>query len=104
MPNVHFTPNVEAGLGGKATVITINGDLAYSFTEFVVQPWNLYGGGSLSFNSFNPDGGSPDTDIGLSALLGLERTLANDDELMFEIRLGLLDSPDVKFTLGYTLF
>ncbi len=103
-PNVQFTPNVEAGFGDDVTIITLNGDLAYNFTEFVAAPWNMYGGGALSFNYLNPQHGDSDTDLGLSALLGLEYTFANENAGMVEIRLGLMDSPDFKLTFGYTLF
>lgn len=103
-PNVHFTPNVEAGLGGDATIIAFNGDLAYSFTEFVTHPWNVYGGGSFALNFINPDVGDSDTSIGLSALLGLERTFANEHQGLVEMRVGLKDGPDFKLTFGYTLY
>jgi hypothetical protein len=104
LPNVHFTPNVEAGVGGGATIIAINGDLAYSFTEFVTHPWNVYGGGSFALNFINPEVGESDTSIGLSALLGLERTFANEHQGLVEVRVGILDGPDFKLTFGYTLF
>ncbi len=104
LPNVHFTPNVEAGFGGAATLIALNGDLAYSFTELVTHPWNVYGGGSLSLFFTNPDFGDSDTSIGLSGLLGLERTLANEHQAMVEVRVGIMDAPDFKLTFGYTLF
>lgn len=103
-PNVDFTPNVEAGFSDNITIITVNGDLAYNFTEFVGQPWNLYGGGSMSFNYYDPDNFDSETDIGLSALLGLEYALNNDHEAMVEIRVGLVDSPDFKLTFGFTFF
>ena len=103
-PNVHFTPNIEAGLGGETTVIAINGDLAYSFTEFFAQPWNVYGGGGFGLNFINPDFGESDTSIGLSALLGLERTFANEHQGMAELRVGIMDGPDFKLTFGYTLY
>lgn len=104
MPNVRLTPGIEAGLGDDTTVITLNGDVAYDFTEFVVWPWNLYGGGSLSFNTFKPSGGDTATDLGLSGLLGLERSLASGHQALVEVRFGLVDSPDFKLTFGYTLF
>lgn len=103
-PNVDFTPGLEAGFGDNITIITLNGDMTYNFTELVERPWNLYGGGSLSFNYFNPDGGGSDSHLGLSALLGLERTFANDHQGLVEVRVGIMDSPDFKLTFGYTLF
>ena len=103
-PNVEFTPGFEVGFGNSATVLTINGDVTYLFTEFVGFPWGLYGGGSLSFNLMNPDGGDSETDLGLSGLVGTTYTFVNDHKGMAEIRFGIMDSPSFKLTFGYTLF
>jgi len=103
-PNVEFTPNVEIGLGDDVFIMTFNGDVTYLFTEFVSQPWGLYGGGSLSFNLVNPQIGDTETDIGLSGLAGVKYTFANDHIGMAELRFGIMDSPSIKLTFGYTLF
>jgi hypothetical protein len=103
-PNLEFTPNIEVGFGDSATIVTVNGDLAYNFTEFFSFPWSLYGGGSLSFNYVKPDGGDSNTDIGFSGLVGTTYTFANDHKGMAEIRFGIIDSPGFKLTFGYTLF
>jgi hypothetical protein len=49
-------------------------------------------------------GPDSDTKLGLSVLAGTTRPLANGNELLGEIRFGLLDSPDFKLTFGYTFF
>jgi len=98
-PNVEMTPSVELGFGGDLTVLTINGDLVYKFTELAQDPWGFYGGGSLSLNYLDSD-----LDLGLSALLGTTYNLSNGNTVLGEIRLGILDSPDFKLTFGYTLF
>jgi hypothetical protein len=103
-PNVEFTPGVEVGFGDSATVMALNGDVTYLFTEFVGYPWGLYGGGSLAFILVNPDFGDSDTDLGLSGLVGTTYTFANDHKGMAEVRFGIMDSPSFKLTLGYTLF
>ncbi|MEN8006418.1 MAG: hypothetical protein ABFS42_05350 [Candidatus Krumholzibacteriota bacterium] len=103
-PNVELTPNVEIGFGDDVFIMTINGDVAYQFTEFVSHPWGLYGGGSLSFNLINPSDVPSFTDLGLSALAGTTYTFANDHKGMAEIRIGIMDSPHFKLTFGYTLF
>jgi hypothetical protein len=103
-PNVIFTPNVEVGLGDDVFIMTINGDIAYLFTEFVSHPWGLYGGGSLSFNLVDPSDAKADTDLGLSGLVGTTYTFANDHRGMAEFRFGIMDSPAIKVTFGYTLF
>jgi hypothetical protein len=103
-PNFEFTPNIEVGFGDSVTIVTVNGDLAYNFTEFFSFPWSVYGGGSLSFNYVNPDWGDSNTDIGFSGLVGTTYTLANDHKAMAEIRFGIIDSPGFKLTFGYSLF
>lgn len=103
-PNVEFTPNIEVGFGDDVLIMTVNADVAYMFTEFVTYPWDLYGGGSLSFNLVDPDHGGSDTDLGLSGLIGTRYTFANDHRGMFEFRFGIMDSPAIKLTAGYTLF
>lgn len=102
-PNIAFTPSLEVGFGDGATVVTVNGDIYYRATELIAKPWGLYGGGSLSFNWVDVDAGS-NTDLGLSLLLGTTYELSNSNELMAELRFGILDSPDFKLTFGYTFF
>lgn len=102
-PNVALTPGLELGFGSDVTVLTLNGDLAYRFTELVRAPWGMYGGGSLSLNIVDWEGAS-DSDLGLSALAGTTYELASGNEVMAEVRVGVLDSPGFKLTFGYTFF
>ena len=101
-PNVEFTPNLELGLGDNATILSINGDLAYQFTELVTSPWGMYGGGALSFHYQDFENGS-DTNLGLNALFGFTKVFINGHRGLAEIRLGVMDSPDFKLTFGYSL-
>ncbi len=103
-PDIALVPGVEVGLGDDFTVVTFNGDLIYRSAELVSRPWEMYGGGSLSFNVVDGPVGGTGTDLGLSGLLGLSRQLDNGHTALGEIRLGLVDSPDFKLTLGYSLF
>lgn len=103
-PNVQLTPGLELGLGDSLTLLTINGDLTYRFTELVSFPWELYGGGCLSLNYIKPQDLDSDTQLGLSGLAGLSKTLRGGDEVMVETRFGILDSPGFKLTFGYTFF
>lgn len=102
--NVAFTPGLEVGFGDGATVLTVNGDIYYRATELLAKPWGLYGGGALSFNWVDYDAVGSDTDLGLSLLVGVTRELNNENELLAEVRFGILDSPDFKLTFGYTFF
>ena len=103
-PNVEFTPNIEVGFGDGATVWAFQGDLAYQFTELVEKPWGFYGGGCLAFNIVDVDGFDSQTDLGLSLIAGGKYNFSSGRQGMFEVRVGILDSPDLKLTLGTTLF
>ena len=104
VPNVVLIPNFEIGIGDDHTVMAFNGDLAYRFTELVSSPWGLYGGGCLSFIVVDGPGDGSTTDLGMSALAGMTYLGANGHTTMMEFRFGLLDSPDFKLTVGYSLF
>jgi hypothetical protein len=103
-PNIALTPNIELGLGDNLTVFAINGDLAYRVTEMASGSWEPYVGGSLSLLVVDSKFGSADTDLGLSAVVGTTHGLSSGNELLFEIRLGILDSPGFKATAGFTFF
>ena len=103
-PNIELTPGAEFGFGDDVFIMTLNADLTYLFSEFVRYPWGLYGGGSLSFNLVNPGVGDSTTDLGFSVLAGTRYTFSNDHIGMFELKAGIIDSPDIKLTFGYTLF
>jgi len=103
-PNVAFTPNLEIGTGDNLTVIAVNGDLAYRVTELSSAPWGPYVGGSLGLIYAKPHGFDGNADLGLSALVGTSYAMDNGHELLLEVRLGILDSPGFKATIGYTFF
>jgi hypothetical protein len=104
MENLSFTPNLEIGLGDNLTVAALNGDVTWSFSDMVSAPWGLYGGGSLGLIWVDADNASANSDLGLSALGGLTRRFDNGHDGFLELRVGLLDSPGLKVTLGYSLF
>lgn len=104
MENLSFTPNLEIGLGGNQSVAAVNGDVTWLFSEMVNAPWSLYGGGSLALIWSDPEGAAANSDLGLSVLGGLTRRLDNGHDGFLELRVGLLDSPGLKVTLGYSLF
>ena len=103
-PNVALTPNLELGFGDNTTVVAVNGDLVYRFTELANAPWGPYAGGCLSFIFVDVSGAGSDTDLGLSGVLGTTYALSGGNEVFAEVRLGIMDSPGFKFTVGYTFF
>jgi hypothetical protein len=92
---VHFKPNIEIGFGDDLTLIALNFEGIYKFRS--QGEWHVYAGGGPALNIFSFDEDT-DTEAGFNFLGGLETNRG----LMFEVKLGVGDSPDVKFTVGYT--
>jgi hypothetical protein len=93
---LHFKPNVELGVGDDITTLGINFEFVYKI-PIDGSPWNLYAGGgpAVNFYSFNDNN---ETEGGLNVLVGAETSQG----VFFELKLGALDSPDVKVGVGYT--
>ncbi len=104
--HVRFQPNVELGLADNEKLLAINAEAAYRFSERW-DVWTPYLGGGLGANIKSYDGGNHDhseTDLGLNALGGIEKGLANGDRFFLELKLSLNDVPDVKITAGWTFY
>ena len=93
---VHFRPNVEVGIGDNLTLIGANMEFVYKFSRN--RGVNLYAGGGPALNIFMVDEADSETEAGFNALVGVE----TPGGLFFEFKLGMLDSPDFKFGVGYT--
>jgi hypothetical protein len=97
---VHFRPNVEAGFGNDLTLVAGNFDFVYKFPRR--NGWSIYTGGGPAVNFYRFDRGNADdvteTEAGLNVLLGLEHS----EGLFFEVKVGALDSPEIKFGIGWT--
>ena len=93
---LRFRPGVDVGVGDDLTLVAINLDFTYTFPSR--RPWNLYAGGGPAINWFNVDGGGSETEAGFNFLIGAKHR----DGLFFEMRVGAMDSPDLKFGVGYT--
>ena len=92
---LRFRPNVDIGLGDHVTSLGFNFDFTYAFTAN--RPWNLYAGAGPAVNWYDFDGGST-TDGGFNILIGAKQRQG----MFFEMRIGMVDSPDLKFGVGYT--
>lgn len=96
---VHFRPNIEAGLGDNLTTIAINFDFVYKFPQR--NAWRLYAGGGPAVNFYRFDRpGNDDTESepGLNFLIGVEQ----ESGLFFEFKIGAIDSPELKFGVGWS--
>jgi hypothetical protein len=97
-----FRPNVEIGVGDDITLFAVNLEFAYSI-PLEDQPWRVYfgGGPALNLYSFGDDhpGRGDDTELegGFNVMVGLQHT----GGLFTEFKVGAVDSPDIKFVVGY---
>jgi hypothetical protein len=96
---VWLRPNVEVGLGDDLTLTTINFEFVYKFLPR--SDWTLYGGGGPAVNFYRFDdevGGFEATEAGFNLLFGGEHR----EGFLTEVKIGLADSPNLKFGVGYT--
>lgn len=95
---LHFKPNLEVGFGDDLTHLGLNFEFVYKFPRR--NEWQLYAGGGPAINIYSFDGRNDDSDVegGLNVLIGAETARG----LFFEFKIGALDSPDLKFGVGWT--
>ena len=98
---VHFRPNVEAGLGNDLTLVALNFEFVYKFPRR--NGWRIYAGGGPGVNFYSFDRGpnrarATESEAGLNFLIGVEQSSG----LFFEFKVGALDSPELKFGVGWT--
>lgn len=103
---LRFQPNFELGIGDNLTVAAFNFDFLYLFST---NPgaWRPYLGGGPGANVVDWDNdrfGHDDSDLdaGLNLVGGIERNLSSGGRFLTEVRFGLTDSPDLKWTVGWT--
>jgi len=105
---VRFQPNLEVGFGDDLTTTALNFEASYRFVDDWDR-WSPYAGGGVGLNWYSWDSGVPghddtDMDVGLNLLGGIEKGIGGGDRFFLELKLGLVDSPDLKVTAGWTFF
>jgi hypothetical protein len=96
---VHFKPNLEVGVGNNQTLVAINLEFVGKF-PIKSEPWTIYlgAGPALVIDRFSNDVVSnTDTGGGFNILLGVEHRRG----FFTELKVGMVDSPSVKFAVGY---
>lgn len=98
---VSFRPNVEVGFGRRLTVVAVNLEFVYRH-PINQSSWNvLVGAGPAAVVSvFDGHRGRNDSEVGggLNFLAGIEHR----GGFFAELKIGALDSPEVKFGVGYS--
>lgn len=96
---LHFRPNVEAGLGDDLRLVALNFDFVYKFPRR--SAWGFYAGAGPAVNFYSIERGNDrdtESEAGLNFLLGVEQSSG----LFFEFKIGAIDSPELKFGVGWT--
>ena len=98
-----FRPNAEIGVGDHLVLIALNIEFAYWVPMNQRRAWALYFGAGPAANifSFKDDrfGRDRDSDVGggFNILVGGQHR----DGLFTELKVGAIDSPTLKLTVGY---
>jgi hypothetical protein len=100
---LRFRPNAEIGFGDDLTLLALNAEFAY-WLPVKARQWGVYVGGGPAMNVYifdeeHPRRGDDDTEIepGLNFLFGVQHRQG----FFTELKIGAIDSPDFKFTVGY---
>jgi hypothetical protein len=94
-----FRPNLELGVGDDVTLVAFNFEFVYSF-PLRDEPWRVYAGAGPALNLYSFDRGRNDdtsAEAGLNFLVGIQHSRG----FFSEFKVGAIDSPDIKFVVGY---
>jgi hypothetical protein len=92
---LHFKPNLEIGFGDNVNTVTANFEFVWKFPAW--RDWVPYAGGGPAFVRYGLEDVS-ESGAGVNLLVGAEWSRG----LAFEVKIGTLDAPDVKFGVGWT--
>jgi hypothetical protein len=89
-------PNADLGFGNDATLLALNFDVVYRKALDSRSFWTGYAGGGPAINWYKLLGYSQ-TEPGANLVGGLMHARG----LFTEVRIGFLDSPQLRFGVGY---
>ncbi len=100
--NLMMLANLEAGFGDDITVIAPSFEMDYRFNSDWGK-WTPYLGGGIGPIFWSTDGADgSDLALYLQAGIGKGSATGKSGHLFIEGKLGLVDAPDAKFTIGWT--
>jgi hypothetical protein len=93
-----FRPNAEVGLGDGRTLVALNLEFAW-WIPVKRQRFSVYLGGGPAANIYSGHEHGDDGGVfgGLNFLVGVQ----HKEGLFAELKVGAIDSPSVKFAVGY---
>ena len=98
LERVWFEPSVDVGFGSDARLIAANLEATYRRPLSRRGPWTVVAGGGPAVNHYRLSGFT-ETDLGVNLLAGLRHARG----IFTEFRVGLGDSPEFRFGVGYTI-
>ncbi|HJU44779.1 MAG TPA: hypothetical protein VJ691_18270 [Vicinamibacterales bacterium] len=94
---VWLQPNADLGFGDDTTLLAMNFDVVYRKSIGRRSTWTAFAGGGPALNWYKFTGSST-TQSGANVVGGVRHAKG----LSTEVRLGFLDSPDLRFGVTYT--
>jgi hypothetical protein len=94
LENMFFRPNVEIGVGNDVTTLALNFELAYKFVT--TRPWRPYAVFGPALNIYDTESDTSSFG-GFNIGVGVEHS----GGLFGELKIGTIDSPDIKFGIGF---
>ena len=101
--NLMILPNIEIGIGNDLTTVAPSFELDYRFrSEW--GAWTPYLGGGVGPVFYSHKNGGSHSDLGLYAQFGIGKGSygSQTGHFFIEGKLGLVDAPDFKATVGWT--
>lgn len=97
-----FRPNVELGLGNDVTAVAVNLELVYRLPIQNSSQWTLLAGAGPAANFYSYSGMLDRSDNELGGGLNLLVGIEHQNGFFGEVKVGLIDSPGVKFGVGFS--
>jgi hypothetical protein len=91
----------EVGFGDDVTVWSFAGGLVYKAAG-AWESWTPYGGGEIGLIIADATDAGSSTDLGVSAVGGIEKSIGNGSRFGVELRVGIVDTPDFKAAALWT--
>ena len=101
-PNLMMIPNLEIAIADNVTTTAPSFELDYRFRSDW-RAWTPYVGGSTGpvFRSYGD--GRTVSDLGMYLQVGMAKELSslNPSRFFLELKLGLIQAPEARFTIGW---
>lgn len=101
--NLMMLPNLEIGIGDDFTTVAPTFELDYRFRSDW-GAWTPYLGGGIGPVFYSHDNGGSNSELALYLQFGVGRgrSASETGHFFIEGKLGLVDAPDFKATVGWT--